>query len=99
VASAVKRNRSSGITAWALHDIRRTMQSHTSTRCPRKKSSANPSSRTPERGLSSWAGCYDAVAIARAAGFRMLLMSRIRHAAIRLEAGQKERPKYREKSL
>jgi len=29
----------------------------------------------------------------------MLLMSRIRHAAIRLEAGQKERPKYREKSL
>ena len=27
-------------------------------------------------------GCYDAVAIARAAGFRMLVMSRIRHAAI-----------------
>ena len=27
-------------------------------------------------------GCYDAVAIARAAGFRMLIMSRIRHAAI-----------------
>jgi hypothetical protein len=26
--------------------------------------------------------CYDAVAIARAAGFRMLVMSRIRHAAI-----------------
>jgi len=27
-------------------------------------------------------GCYDAVAIARAAGFRMLVTSRIRHAAI-----------------
>ena len=27
-------------------------------------------------------GCYDAVAIAGAAGFRMLVMSRIRHAAI-----------------
>jgi hypothetical protein len=27
-------------------------------------------------------GCYDAVAIARAAGFRMLVMSRIRHATI-----------------
>jgi hypothetical protein len=27
-------------------------------------------------------GCYDAVAIARAVGFRMLVMSRIRHAAI-----------------
>ena len=27
-------------------------------------------------------GCYDAVAIARAAGFRMLVMGRIRHAAI-----------------
>jgi hypothetical protein len=27
-------------------------------------------------------GCYNAVAIARAAGFRMLIMSRIRHAAI-----------------
>ena len=27
-------------------------------------------------------GCYDAVAIARAAVFRMLVMSRIRHAAI-----------------
>ena len=27
-------------------------------------------------------GCYDAVAIARAAGFRMLVMSRIHHAAI-----------------
>ena len=27
-------------------------------------------------------GCYDAVAIARTAGFRMLVMSRIRHAAI-----------------
>jgi len=27
-------------------------------------------------------GCCDAVAIARAAGFRMLVMSRIRHAAI-----------------
>jgi|SRR6516162_5209580 len=27
-------------------------------------------------------GCYDAVAIARAAGFRMLVMSRIRHAVI-----------------
>jgi hypothetical protein len=39
------------------------------------------------------------VAIARAAGFRMLVMSRIRHAAIRLGPGQKERPKYPEKSL
>jgi hypothetical protein len=29
----------------------------------------------------------------------MLVMSRIRHAAIRLGAGQKERPKYPEKSL
>jgi hypothetical protein len=27
-------------------------------------------------------GCYDAVAIARAAGFRMLVMSRIRHATV-----------------
>jgi hypothetical protein len=27
-------------------------------------------------------GCYDAVAIARTAGFRMLVMSRIRHAEI-----------------
>jgi len=27
-------------------------------------------------------GCYDAVAIARAAGFGVLVMSRIRHAAI-----------------
>ena len=27
-------------------------------------------------------GCYDAAAIARAAGFRMLVMSRINHAAI-----------------
>jgi hypothetical protein len=44
-------------------------------------------------------GCYDAVAIARAAGFRMLVMSRIRHAGLRLGAGQKERPKYPEKSL
>jgi hypothetical protein len=39
------------------------------------------------------------VAIARAAGFRMLVMSRIRHAAIRLGAGQKERPNYPQKSL
>ena len=39
------------------------------------------------------------VAIARAAGFRMLVMSRIRDAAIRLGAGQKERLKYPEKSL
>jgi len=38
-------------------------------------------------------------AIARAAGFRMLVMSRIRHAAIQLRAGQKERPGYPEKSL
>jgi hypothetical protein len=44
-------------------------------------------------------GCYDAVAIARAAGFRMLVMSRIRHAGLRLGAGQKGRPKYPEKSL
>jgi hypothetical protein len=44
-------------------------------------------------------GCYDPAAIARAAGFRMLVMCRIRHAAILLEAGQKERPKYPEKSL
>jgi hypothetical protein len=29
----------------------------------------------------------------------MLIMSRIRHAAIRLGAGQKARPKYPEKSL
>jgi len=29
-------------------------------------------------------------AIARAAGFRMLVMSRIRHAAIQLRAGQKK---------
>jgi hypothetical protein len=29
----------------------------------------------------------------------MLVMSRIRYAAIRLGAGQKERPKYPEKSL
>src|SRR6516162_58252 len=37
-------------------------------------------------------GCYDAVAIARAAGFRMLVMSRLRYAAIvpqPLGAGQK----------
>jgi len=27
-------------------------------------------------------GCYDAVAIAQAVGFRMLVMSRIRHATI-----------------
>src|SRR6516162_3329021 len=33
------------------------------------------------RAGNGWAGCYDAVAIARAAGFRMLVMSRIRHAA------------------
>jgi hypothetical protein len=47
-------------------------------------------------------GCDDAVAIARAAGFRMLVMRRIRHAAIVLyrSAGQKERPEeYPEKSL
>jgi hypothetical protein len=47
-------------------------------------------------------GCYDAVALEAAAGFRMLVMSRIRHAAIvpqPLGAGQKERPKYPEKSL
>src|SRR5215472_7453577 len=35
------------------------------------------------RGLeTAGAGCYDAVAIARTAGFRMLVMSRIHHAAI-----------------
>jgi hypothetical protein len=37
-------------------------------------------------------GCYDVVAIARAAGFRMLVMSRIRHATIvpnRLEPAKK----------
>jgi len=34
------------------------------------------------RAGNGWAGCNDAVAIARAAGFRMLVMSRIRHAAI-----------------
>jgi hypothetical protein len=39
------------------------------------------------------------VAIARAAGFRMLVMSRIRHEANRLGAGEQERPKYSEKSL
>ena len=32
--------------------------------------------------VSAGPGCYDAVAIARVAGFRMLVMSRIRHAAI-----------------
>jgi hypothetical protein len=46
------------------------------------------------KARSAWS-----VAIARAAGFRMLVMSRIRHAAIRFGAGQKERPKYPEKSL
>ena len=45
-------------------------------------------------------GCYDAVAIARAAGFRMLVMSRIRHAVpSRSEPAKKERSKYPEKSL
>jgi len=34
------------------------------------------------RAGNGWAGCNDAGAIARAAGFRMLVMSRIRHAAI-----------------
>src|SRR5215471_13180113 len=34
-------------------------------------------------------GCYDAVAIARAAGFRMLVMSRIRHASNRSEPAKK----------
>jgi hypothetical protein len=33
------------------------------------------------RAGNGW-GCYDAVAIARAAGFRMLVMSGIRHAVI-----------------
>jgi hypothetical protein len=33
-------------------------------------------------GAGNGWGCYDAVAIARAAGFRMLVMSRIRHAVI-----------------
>src|SRR6516162_6422141 len=33
-------------------------------------------------------GCYDAVAIARAAGFRMLVMSRIRHATIVLNRSE-----------
>jgi hypothetical protein len=34
------------------------------------------------RGGNGWAGYYDAVAIARAADFRMLVMSRIRHTTI-----------------
>src|SRR6201984_2733928 len=34
------------------------------------------------RAGNGWAGCYDALAIARPAGFRMLVISRIRHAAI-----------------
>ena len=34
------------------------------------------------RAGNGWARLFDAVAIARAAGFRMLVMSRIRHAAI-----------------
>ena len=46
--------------------------------------------------VSAGPGCYDAVAIARAAGFRMLVMSRIRDT---LGAGQKERPRHPEKSL
>ena len=44
------------------------------------------SSQRNTSGRAGWKragpGCYDAVAIARAAGFRMLVMSRIRHAAI-----------------
>ena len=38
--------------------------------------------RLDGRAGNGWAGCNDAGAIARAAGFRMLVMSRIRHAAI-----------------
>jgi hypothetical protein len=34
------------------------------------------------RAENGWARLYDAVAIARAAGFRILVMSRIRHATI-----------------
>ena len=36
-------------------------------------------------------GCYDAVAIARAAGFRMLVMSRIGHATIGLRPSERTR--------
>jgi hypothetical protein len=40
------------------------------------------SSQRNTSGPVGWPGCYDAVAIVRAAGSRMLVMSRIRHAAI-----------------
>ena len=43
-------------------------------------------------GETAGPGCYDAVAIARAAGFRMLVMSRIPHAAI-VSQPSRSRPK------
>ena len=50
------------------------------------------SSQRNTSGRAGWKtagpGCYDAVAIARAAGFRMLVMSRVRHATIVLNRSE-----------